>query len=257
MFTTTEMDYIKRDTRRVLLETELGTYIYNDGDKEYKRLKSPQSRTISNIDSFTKVVLEEARRLNNPTGDFMTVIFTEKGAKFYTDDKLRGDTWAYERSLSQQWSWLLDSINKPMTHLELLRRIQGLKPSITDYRNLFNQFKRVSITNNTVVTSQPILEDGRTNAELVFNMEAKAGSGETQAHMPGELLLTMPYTKGFDKQYEFTIELDGHTDEQSKIRFRLVFPERELVEEAAIADELTYFQEKTSALPNLLTVLSL
>lgn len=44
--------------------------------------------------------------------------------------------------------------------------------------------------------------------------------------------------------------------EDDKIKFRLVWPDKEIVIEQALQDEVDYFNSQTKALPKLLTVLS-
>lgn len=235
-------------------------YLYNDHEERYEIVHKSQYRSISNVESFAQVVLEEARRLENLAGDNMTVIFTLEGAKFYSNDKKSGtqDKWDFKRCLAQQWDLACRATdNPPMKHLDLLRYIQKLRPSIGEsYKDLFNDFKSVSFAGKTIATSQPLLEGGKSNATLSFNLQADSNSGETHVSLPGVIPLTLQYARAGDVFYQTSLEVDGALDSEDKIKFRLIWPEKEIIIERALKDEVEYFKEQTKNMSKLLTVLS-
>lgn len=241
------------DKRPVELETQRGTYLYNDGKKEYSPLLPELNRGISNVESLAGAVIEECVRRNNPTGNFMTVIFTEKGGAFYPDDERRLDRWTYERCLSQQWKFLLENLNKEMKHLDFIRFVQGLRPSVINYQALIREFKKVTFDGRTSVTSQPIIEDGQGGSQVSFTLETK--NGHTQTAMPGDIAIELPFTRGSDKKYSLIIELDVALNEMDQVRFRPVCPELEVVTEQAIADEVAFFKEQVKEKSDLLVLL--
>lgn len=240
--------------RPISLETIRGEHIYSDAKQEYKLLIPELERGISSVESLAMAVLEEATRRENETGKFMTVIFTDRGGRFYPDDKRRLDKWEYERCLSQQWKHLTQYLGRDMKHLDFVRFLQGLRPSVTDYISLMREYKKVTFDGKTSVTSQPIIEDGKGGSQVAFTLETK--NGQTQAAMPGEIKIDLPYTRGSLHTYELTIELDVYLDDNNQVKFRPVCPDIEAVVEQAIADELEFFKEQTfEKLPELLVLL--
>lgn len=242
------------DKRPIFQDTERGKYIYVDRDAAYKPLLPELNRTISTVESLADVVLEESRRRENTTGNFMTVIFTELGGKFYPDDKKRLDEWKYERCPSQQWEFLIRHLGRDMKHLEFVRFLQGLRPSILNYAELMREFKKVTFDAKTAVTSQPIIENGQAGDQIVFTLETKSGHADTA--MPGTVSLRLPFTRGGEKLYNLTIELDVALDENKQVKFRPVVPDMEAIIEDALQDEVEYFTSQVDErLPDLLVLL--
>lgn len=247
------IEAIELKARIPLLETLRGVYLYNDDEKRYRPLIPQLDRNISNIESLGAVIHEEVKRRGNSSGNFMTVILTEQGGIFYPDDQLRLDQWKFQRCLSQQWSYLVKNIDRELDHLSFLRVLQGLRPSIQNYATLMREFKKVTFDGKTTVTSQPIIENGNAGAEVSFTLETK--NGQTQTAMPGEFELVMPFVKAGLKSYTFKLELDVSLDSNNKVCFRLVFPEREIIVETALNDELEYLTKETENLEDLLILL--
>lgn len=254
--------------RAVTLDTVRGEYLYSDKDSQYHPLVPAMKRGLSTVESLATAVLEEARRVESPQGDFMTVIFTEKGGMFYPNDKARVDEWSFDRTHSQQWQHLMAWINRPLKHKDFIRVLQGLRPSIknhldtpddasglTAYAALMRIYRSVSFDSNTKVTSQPMITAGKTGGSVNFTMTTKAG-GEQEVDLPTEIPLVMPFVKGSETLYQFTVEVDAALDEDtSQPVFMLVFPDRENIVDQAISDEVAYFKRETEKLPNLLVLL--
>lgn len=241
------------DKRPIRMDTFRGEYLYSDEKRSYAPLLPELKRGISTVESLVGAVLEEAKRRENTTGQFMTVIFTEKGGVFYPDDKARLDLWTYERCLSQQWEALLRGLNNDTTHLSFIRFLQGLRSSIVGYPDIIREFKKVQFDGKTAVTSQPIIENGAAGKQVSFTLETK--NGVTQTEMPGTIPLTLPFTRGGTKLYNLVLELDVALQGDNVV-FRPVVPEIESVTEQAIADEVNYFEgEVKGMLPELLVLL--
>jgi hypothetical protein len=240
------------DKRPILLDTTRGEYIYHDDARQYKPLLPEFKRGVSTVESLAVAVLEEARRRENATGNFMTVLFNERGGVFYVDDKARLDQWTYERCLSQQWTTLKQHLGRDMKHLEFVRFLQTMRSSIQDYTVISREFKKVTFDGNNSVTSQPIIEDGQAGTQVSFTLNTK--NGDTQNYLPGEIKLQMPFTRGGTKLYDLTIELDVALKD-NKVLFCPVVPDIESITEQAISDEVNYFEEQVKSLTELLVLL--
>lgn len=252
------LDVFKRaagvdDKRPIMHDTERGVHMYSDANREYNLLIPELKRGVSTVESFAQVVKEESRRRDNSAGDFMTAVFTQKGGVFYPDDKKRLDQWTYERTLSQQWEYLLQRLGRDMKHLEFVRFLQGLRPSVQDYSLLMRDYKKVTFDGKTRVSSQPVIENGQGGSQVSFVLETK--NGTTEEAMPGAFVLELPFTKGGAKTYQLTIELDVALDENQQVKFRPVCPDLEAVTEEAISDEVAYFKEHVAEMSELLVLL--
>ena len=249
---------IVKMSRETLLDTDRGKMIYNDNHESYDRLYPFMHRDLSNVESLIKVVVEEARRRENDDGEMMTVIFTALGGKFYVDDKENGDTWNYNRTLSQQWEAINRLIDKPMSHIEFIRGLQKIYPSMVDYDVVAPMFRKVSFGGKTKVVSQPIVEAGKAGRDISFDLDVE-GHGQYSEHLPGELRIELQYAKASSMTYPSNLYIDMALEDKEynpKPIFTLVWPEKEIIEERALHDEFLEFQNRLSEkLPNLLAVL--
>jgi hypothetical protein len=250
-----------------ILTTSQGhEYLFNPKSGETKLLptwpeKRPvESRSVSSVESLAKVALEELTRSNNETGSGMTVSFDNKGATLYVNDlveEAKHIQWRYNRCFSQQWMWLVKYADQVFEHREFVRVIQGLKPSIADYKEFFRSIRRANITDKTDVVSNPIIEDGQLGSSVSFNL--KVENGETKATIPTELHLIMPYTRCSEEQYALTVDIDVERikkDTHHTAGFRLKFVEQSIIEDQAVTDEIRKFEELTQDKPGILKVLN-
>jgi hypothetical protein len=233
---------VQRQNRPEILTTSRGPHIYSDRQQEYMLLFPPFERTVSNVESFAAAVIEESRRRENPTGKFMTAIFNEEGGVFYPDDEKRIDKWLYKRCHSQQWRWLMQYINKPLKHIDFLRALQGLRPSINAYPEIIREYRKVKFDSSTVVSGQPMLEKGESGGSIVVTLKTK--SGDQEQDMPSSFVVIMPYAKASETDYEFQLEVDACLNENNEMRFTLLFPDMETIIEQALADEVDYFRNQ-------------
>lgn len=244
-------------------------YIYNPKKGEllhvpyYLPAKNVDTRNVSTIESLVEIVLEECRKTNNTDGSLMTVIFDEKGATYYPDEKeFRSDdlhpvrSWRFQRRNSQQWEWLSEILDQPFSHKQFLEAIQGLKPSITEYKTLFNAVRRATVTNTSQLVSSPIIEEGQIGESLSWNMNIE---GAGQAKIPVSFDVFMPFTRAGEKKYSFTVDI-GIERVKKENHFTAAFIlrciEREVIIDRAITDEVAFFTEKTAGKPNILKVVN-
>lgn len=239
--------------RPIVQDTNRGELLYNDSQGCYNALIPEFKRSLSTVDSLVMAVEEECKRRENQTGNFMTVVFDVDGGIFYPDDKKRLDRWNYARCLSQQWEHLTEHLNQDMRHLDFIRFLQGLRPSILDYPSIMKEFKKVTFDARTSVTSQPIIEDGQAGSQVSFILDTK--NGKTQTQMPAAIMVHLPFVRGSATNYDLTIELDVALDRNEQVVFRPVCPEIETVTEQAINDEFQVFKNSTQDLKDLLVLL--
>lgn len=254
---------IQKTGKPELLQTASGTYIYSPFKGDLQLLppvpqKPPvESRSVSTIESLVAVALEELARADNNTGRGMTVIFDLKGATLFINDESQHLQWRYQRCLSQQWEWLINYADKTMTHRQFVRAIQGLKPSITNYSDIFRAIRRVNVSDSAELVSAPIIEEGSLGESLSFNLKVEGG-GSTKAAIPTEIPLEMTFARGGEKRYSFNIGLDIERvkhDAYFTAGFVLNFLEKPVIEDLAIADEVAFFTEQTKEKPDILKVL--
>jgi hypothetical protein len=237
----------QKPARSALLQHGDETFLYDDGKSAYARLQRivKQNGHVSNIESFTALVLEEFTRRGSVDGEFGTVTFSTKGATFSPDDRERRDAFLYTRTLSEQWKALASFGVTMAPHAVFVRTLQLLRPSIgEEYARIIRDFRKVQFDARTKVISAPVLTDGKAGSELSIDLELSAGRYQTTA-LPSELVLTMPYAQGSTKTYGFTVEVDASLREEGEKKtflLGLIFPDRQNVEDQAIADEVQAFR---------------
>jgi hypothetical protein len=275
-----------RDTH-VVIEDKHGQkrqhFLYNDNAGAYEKVLSedvppPQKGTVSNVESFLALVREQTLRrapVSETTdvkvtkgdcrhdGSFMTVVFSEAGARFSADDRAQTDFFAYERALSPQWARLAESLNKPIDHKTFIRTLQALRPSITNYEELMRHFRKLSFSDKTSIASEPLLEAGRNANEYKVEIELRSGAatgGTTSATtLPSSFEVTMQYARGSEKRYSTTIEIDLsavmiQNSDRKALRFTLIAPDLANVIEQAVDDEVAAFRLATADIPRLLVL---
>lgn len=217
-------------------------------------------RSVSSVKSLAAAALEELSREENQCGEGMTVIFDNKGATLFINDldtEKKHLRWRYNRCSSQQWDWLCAHENRVLEHKDFVRVIQGLKPSIENYQELFRAIRRANITDKVDMTSNPIIEDGQLGSSIAFNL--KVENGETKASIPTEIPLSMSYSRCSEAVYDFTVYVDVERikkDQHHTAGFRLNFIERFIIEDQEVQDEITLFESMTAERPKILKLLN-
>lgn len=240
----------RQDRREIILKTQIGDYIFNDSAEKYERLIPYLDRSVSNVESFASYVIEYCNREENSDGHEVAVLFSMHGATCYPQDGLLQDKISYARKKSQQWEQIEKLLDREMTHKELLRAFQLLKPSIGGgYADLTNQYKKITFDDKVSVTSQPIVENGSAGAAISFNYSVASG-GQSQTKLPSEFTLTLQFAWGSSRYYDLDIEIDPSLvkdkNENTIIKFTLIAPQIENLKMQAINDEISDFIKETS-----------
>jgi len=253
------IDKLQGLKRPELLETSQGTYIYSDQDKKYSRLLPAFGRKVSNVESFASYVLEEARRRDNTTGNKITVSFNQEGGHCYLADNENLDTITYERKLGMPWLYLVGQLKKKLTHAELLRTFQSLRPNIMDYNAIMLAYRRVTFDEKVSVTSQPLVEQGRAGNSM--NIEFTRQGGNTDStELPATINLRLQYARASHRYYDCALEVETELVEnksKNEIYFTLLWPEKDNTIDQAIEQELLDFKALVcEKLPELLLVVN-
>ena len=237
----------------VLVPSENGTnvYLYSANNREYA-LKSFVPRdvpvTVSEIESLIGLVAMEAFAAG------AAVIFDASGATFLpgwsTEERSDGveDTGRvatqhqYVRRRSPQWRTLEAALNvgTKMTHLQFLRTLQSLRPSIEGYSAVYSAYQRISLEAGVKATSAPQVMHGDAGSTLNFTVDVKSGKADVK--LPAEFIVNIPLTR-FGEVQHFAVEVDAEVKQDGgAILFGLIAPEMQLAEEAAVANEVERFR---------------
>lgn len=246
-----KMQALANEHRPVKIEVKTGrateTLVFNPSKNEYEsRALVPDrpSYQVSEISSLAEIVAARVR------GDFSVVIFDGSGASFFTGltaDGYEREQHVFSRRPSPQWSALTAALGDAMNHVQFLRTLQRLKPSIVDYPKLYGAFARVSFRKDMDVVSAPTVLAGDAGSKIEIKLAMKGGTGDLQ--LPGEFKVTMPLTR-FGKSATFEVLIDAELTSDSKtIVFRLASPEMDVALEQLIAHEVSAFRELVSEVP--------
>lgn len=230
------------------------TFLYNDATHQYERtINVPRNKTVRSVKAFANIIKEELRRRNNPLGEKATVRLNLIGGEFIPDDDFGSTFIGYDRLNSQQWIFVKNSINKIMDHKGFLLFLQGLKPSIYNFQEIFRAFATLRIVGKTELTSNPIFtEDGQNSG---YTCQYKLEDGTTgEDKFPTGFTATVPFAKAGDKSYDIPIDLLFTRNEDNEIGIEVLCPEFENIEERAIIDEADYIESETMQYENLLVL---
>lgn len=246
--------------RAALIEAKDGSrqrWLFNDKERRYEvlslaPLKRP-TRRVSNVESFAAMTLEEARRgavAGLGFGEFMTAQFFAAGAILHLDDRACLDVFEYRRELSPQWKTLVGAEGREMDHKSFIRLLQTMRPSFLDYAKVLMAYRRISIDASAAVQSAPMLEPDGTQG-YAYAFKVKVGGKDVDARLPSVLELELQFARGSAKTYridaEVNIDLKSSGDKSVPV-FSIALPERSVVEEQAIADELASFKDAVKSL---------
>jgi hypothetical protein len=233
-------------------------FLYNDNEQEYAEIDRfvKKEGSVSTVESFAELVVEYAKREGKPTGEDQTVTFTTAGATYSPDDDDRRHLFTYRRVLSQQWQALRAVLGKPLTHKELIRTLQSLSPSIADYTLVLTAFRRLTISKDVKLVSEPVLnESGDSNNGYNVQLSVKGGTSETT--LPSALTARVQYARGGEATYEVPIEVDL-SDRDGVPVISLFAPLIDAIADKAVLDEMKFFDEQMAAtgLKDLLIVIN-
>lgn len=256
------IDALKNQKRPELVEcpvygqysSEFQTFMYSDSAQVYlKNLSRPSNKKVRSVKAFAKIIAEELRRRENATGDRSTVCINMSGGEFIPDDNFGGTSITFERLNSQQWKLIRSGINTRMNHKQFLLFLQGLKPSIACFADIFRDFATLRMIGRTELTSNPIFtEDGQNSG---YTCSYKLEDGTTgEDRFPTGFVAEVQFAKAGDKTYLIPIDLLFTRNELNEIEIEVLCPEFENIEEQAIIDEAEYVKEQTSSYTELLVL---
>jgi len=230
------------------------TFMYNDEHRQYEAKKSkPSNKVVRSVKAFAQIIAEELRRRENSTGDRATVCINMSGGEFIPDDNFGGTSINFDRLNSQQWKLIKSGINTRMDHKQFLLFLQGLKPSIAYFNDVFRSFATLRMIGKTELTSNPVFtEDGQTSG---YTCSYKLEDGTTgEDRFPTGFVANVPFAKAGDKNYDIKIDLLFTRSEDNEIEIEVLCPEFENIEERAIIDEAEYIKQETESYSDLLVL---
>lgn len=245
-------------------------FLYDDREQKYQEIDRfvKFEGQVSTVESFAELVVEYAKRFEakaanklshdfaKATGNNQTVTFTGKGATYSPDDEDRRHLFTYQRAISQQWQALVAVLGKPLTHKELIRALQTLSPSITDYALVIASFRKLTVSKDVKLVSEPVLNDtGDSNNGYSVQLSVKGGTSETT--LPSWITARVNYTRGSAAAYDVPIEVDL-ADRDGVPVITLYSPTLAAIADQAVMDEMKTFSEsmEASGLKDLLVVVN-
>lgn len=234
------------------------TFLYDDSALKYSEIERfvKQEGAVSTVESLAELVVEYADRMKRKTGKGMTVTFTASGAAFSPDDADRRHLFKYQRVLSQQWQALTAAIGKPMWHKDLIRLLQSLSPSIASYPLVMASFRRLVVSKDVRLTSEPTLND-RGDSNNGYNVQLSMKGGTSETTLPSALTLKLQYARASSAYYEIPVEVDL-TEKEGVPVITLFAPLLAAIADQAVLDEMKLFEETmdVSGVTELLAVVN-
>jgi hypothetical protein len=255
----------KRDALVTLVDGR--QFIYSDKEQEYAEIERfvKFEGSVSTVESFAELVVEYAKRFETkaqgktaaaaikPTGRNQTVTFTSKGATYSPDDEDRRHLFTYNRVLSQQWNAL---VGKSMFHKDFIRALQTLSPSIVDYSLVLASFRKLTVSKDVKLVSEPVLNDsGDSNNGYNVQLSVKGGTSETT--LPSMITAKVQFARGGAATYDVPIDVDL-SDREGVPVITLYAQTLAAIADQAVLDEMKFFDEQMDAtgLKELLTVVN-
>lgn len=252
------------DSRR----SEQRYFLYDDSEQCYDEIDpyEPKSDTVSNVESFTDLVLAEAERRSNATGDKMNVIFTDTGATFIANTDDRRDVYTYVRKPSIHWKILTEGLDKAMPHKQFLVWLEKLRPVIgtindgkivSSYNEVAAAFRALRLSQSSKMLSDPMLnEQGTKGSAFEFKLEVRGQAGGVDVQIPQLIPVSIQFARGDSRLYEFDIAIDINGGEGQVPVITPYAPAVESIKEQAIIDEMEEFDGKTAPLTKLLNLVN-
>ena len=256
------IDALKNQKRPELIEcpvygqysNTLKTFLYDDSQRHYDYQEElPEDKEVRSVKAFAKIIAEELRRRNNLTGNMATVRINLSGGEFIPDDNFGQTKIEFDRLNSQQWKLIKSGINTRMNHKQFLLFLQGLKPSIEYFADVFRSYATLRMIGKTELTSNPIFTEDGQNSGYVCSYKLEDGTtGEEK--FPTGFVANVQFAKAGDKSYDIPIDLLFTRNEDDEIEIEVLCPEFENIEEQAIIDEANYIVEETKDYSELLVL---
>ena len=240
-------------------KTQYGLYsnrevelLYNDSQKEYVPTEIyEEGKTLGSAKALANFIKEELRRRENPTGDKATVRICMTGGQFAADEDFRRGLASYNRINSQQWNLVKKYLNQPLNHSQFLEFVQGLKPSIDNFHDLYQSFSAIRIIGKSELVSNPIFIRGEQKSGIKCTYSLEDGR-EGEEVLPEGFFVKVPFVKAGDKEYTIPLDLVYFRDDRDCLAIRVICPTFENIEEQAIIDEAEYIKDQTKDFEKLL-----
>lgn len=234
-------------------------FLYADSSNEYHEIDRfvKMTGSVSTIESFADLVTEYAKRVDQTTGKNQTVTFTSDGALYSPDDNDRRHLFTYKRVPSQQWAALDVALKSgPMSHKGLIRTLQSLSPSIVNYPLVMASFRRLVVSKDVRLASEPILNESGDNTNG-YNVQLSIKGGTSETTLPSVIDLRLQFARGSEAVYEVPVDVDL-TDKDGVPVITLFAPTLPAIGDRAVLDEMKFFasQMDEGKLDDLLVVVN-
>lgn len=228
---------------------------YNDKEQKYTLLETQKNKKeVHSKKAFLAYIKEELKRRENENGDFSTVHVTSTGGTFIADDKFCRGCCDYTRLYSEQYLTLQSYKDMVLDHEEFLTMLQKLKPSISNFAELYARCSKIRVVGRSQMTSQPIFDDeGNAESSFICTYKLEDGTDE-DVSLPANFLVRIPFVKAGEIYYEYLVELLFYNTSSNKVAVKVQIPEWETNEEAAIIDEAEEIKTALSSMENLLVL---
>jgi len=254
------IEFITGLKRPELIDTKDGQYIYNDAKQSFERVPEnrPFNRTVCNVDSFAKAVLEEVKRDGEDSnGSGMSVIFGKNGAVFYTDDTLGSEQnlWVFDREFTHLWSVIQKlTSGQKFAHRQLLDALESIKIFIPGFEKFYQIISKLRASKKINFVSNPVFEDGEQAGSYQWEQKIDSNNATTErAVCPSEIPFRGKIVRGSEIEYEFALSLTPVLDdEKGQILFSLSMPGFDMVLDQVREDEFVAFCELVKPLTELL-----
>lgn len=246
------------------LEIGNDTYLYDDARKGYVKLSrdendNPFIRTVCNVDSFAKAVLEEDKRRKDDkhtNGMRRTVIFNQFGAEYFVDDleRFQQDKWLFKREFTHLWDTIVKIANeKPMSHKDLIFALDSVRKYIPGYAALHYAISKLRINKKVNFVSDPIFSGGEQSGSHQWEQRVESSNATETAVCPSEIPFKGQIVRGSSIAYDFALQLTPVLDDDNgRIFFILTMPGMHLVLDQIREDEYSVFCEQVKSLTDLL-----
>lgn len=235
-------------------EPQQREFIYSDANHQYDyEVFNYGNKEVRSVKAFAKVISEELKRRNNPTGYKATVSVNLDGGYFIPDDNTQETKITFDRLNSQQWNLIKRYINKDMNHRDFLLFLQAIKPSLEYFDEIYKSYAMLRLVGKTELTSNPVITESGEESGYKCTYRLEDGT-DGEENFPTGFLADVQFAKAGDKKYPIPIDLLFYRNEDNEIRITVLCPIFENIEEQAIIDEADYIKEKTKEFNDLLVL---
>lgn len=229
-------------------------FIYADCNQKYDYKQFEQDdKQVRSVKAFAKIIAEELKRRNNPTGNKATVSINLDGGYFIPDDNTQETVVSFDRLNSQQWNLIKRYVNKDMGHRDFLLFLQAIKPSLEYFDAIYKSYAMLRLVGKTELTSNPVITENGEESGYKCTYRLEDGT-DGEENFPLGFIADVQFAKAGDKKYSIPIDLLFYRNENNEIRITVLCPTFENIEEQAIIDEAQYIKDFTNEFNELLVL---